>query len=194
MATLDPTVAPRVLADTIAGTGIRDALLVAGGAGLVGLSAQVSVPLPFTPVPLTMQSFAVLLVGASLGWQRALPSMLLYLGIGAAGVPWFAEASSGFGGPSFGYILGFVLAATVVGRLAEARADRNPISTVATMVLGSALIYTVGVPWLAASLDVGIGKALSQGLVPFLVGDLIKAAAAGALLPGAWRLVDHRTR
>ena len=194
MTTLNPTLTPRVLADTVAGTRVRDAILVVAGASLVGLAAQVAVPLPFTPVPLTMQTFAVLLVGAGLGWQRALPSMLLYLGVGSLGMPWFAEGESGFGGASFGYVIGFVLAVTVVGRLAQARADRRPLTTFATMVLGSALIYTVGVPWLAVSLDVGLGKAISLGLVPFLFGDLIKAVAAGALLPGAWALVNRGNR
>ena len=192
MTTLNPSIAPRVLADTIAGTRVRDALLVVGGAILVGLSAQVSVLLPFTPVPFTMQTFAVLLVGAGLGWQRALPSMLLYLAAGSVGVPWFAGGSSGFGGASFGYIVGFILAAAVVGRLAEARADRKPLSTFATMVLGSGIIYAVGVPWLAVSYDVGLGRAISLGLVPFLVSDLLKAAAAGLLLPGTWWLVGRR--
>jgi biotin transport system substrate-specific component len=192
MTTLNPSIAPRVLADTIAGTRVRDALLVVGGAILVGLSAQVSVLLPFTPVPFTMQTFAVLLVGAGLGWQRALPSMLLYLAAGSVGVPWFAGGSSGFGGASFGYIVGFILAAAVVGRLAEARADRKPLSTFATMVLGSGIIYAVGVPWLAVSYEVGLGRAISLGLVPFLVSDLLKAAAAGLLLPGTWWLVGRR--
>jgi biotin transport system substrate-specific component len=192
MTTLNPSIAPRVLADTIAGTRVRDALLVVGGAILVGLSAQVSVLLPFTPVPFTMQTFAVLLVGAGLGWQRALPSMLLYLAAGSVGVPWFAGGSSGFGGASFGYIVGFILAAAVVGRLAEARADRKPLSTFATMVLGSGIIYAVGVPWLAVYYDVGLGRAISLGLVPFLVSDLLKAAAAGLLLPGTWWLVGRR--
>ena len=192
MTTLNPSIAPRVLADTIAGTRVRDALLVVGGAILVGLSAQVSVLLPFTPVPFTMQTFAVLLVGAGLRWQRALPSMLLYLAAGSVGVPWFAGGSSGFGGASFGYIVGFILAAAVVGRLAEARADRKPLSTFATMVLGSGIIYAVGVPWLAVSYEVGLGRAISLGLVPFLVSDLLKAAAAGLLLPGTWWLVGRR--
>ena len=192
MTTLNPTFAPRVLADTIAGTRVRDALLVVGGAILVGLSAQVSVLLPFTPVPFTMQTFAVLLVGAGLGWQRALPSMLLYLAVGAAGVPWFADGASGVNAPSFGYIVGFILAATVVGRLAEARADRMPVSTFATMLLGSAIIYAIGVPWLAVSLKLGLGEALSLGLVPFLISDVLKAAAAGLLLPGTWWLVGRR--
>lgn len=183
---------PLVLADLVAGSRVRDLALVVAGAGFVGVSAQIAIPLPFTPVPLTMQTFAVLLAGAALGWQRAIPSMLLYLVAGAAGVPWFAEGSSGTAAPSFGYIVGFILAAAVVGRLARSGADRTPARTFALMALGSAMIYLVGVPWLAVALDVGIAEAVSLGLTPFLAGDAIKALLAAGLLPGAWRLVGDR--
>lgn len=194
MTSLAPTARPLVLADLVAGSRLRDVALVAGGAGFVGLSAQVAVPLPFTPVPLTLQTFAVLLAGAALGWQRAVPSMVLYLGVGAAGVPWFAAGTSGTAAPSFGYIVGFVLAAAVVGRLAGSGADRTPLRTFALMALGSAVIYLVGVPWLAASLGVGPTEAVALGLTPFLVGDAIKALVAAGLLPGAWRLVGRQGR
>jgi len=186
---------PLVLADLVAaGSRAREVALVVAGAGLVGICAQVSVPLPFTPVPLTLQTFAVLLAGAALGWQRAVPSMLLYLVAGAAGVPWFAAGSSGTAAPSFGYIVGFVLAAAVVGRLAGSGADRTPVRTFALMVLGSALIYLVGVPWLAVALDVGAAEAVALGLTPFLAGDAVKALLAAGLLPGAWRLVGDQRR
>jgi len=181
-----------VLADVVPGAWVRDAALVLGGAGFVGLASQLSVPLPFTPVPLSLATFAVLLVGAGLGWQRALPSMLLFMGAGMAGVPWFADASSGWAMPSFGYIVGYVAAATLVGHLARSGADRTALRTFALMTLGSLTIYAFGVPWLAASLDVGLGQALMLGVVPFLVGDLIKTAAASALLPAAWSWVDRR--
>ena len=185
---------PFVLADVIATSRLRDAAVILGGAAFVGLSAQMAVPLPFTPVPLTMQTFAVLLAGAALGWQRAILSMLLYLVAGAAGVPWFAEGTSGTAAPSFGYIMGFVLAAAVVGRLAGAGGDRTPLRTFALMVLGTALIYAVGVPWLAVSLDLGIAKAVALGMTPFLAGDAIKAALAAGLLPGTWLLLQRRGR
>jgi len=191
MAMLNPTLAPRVLADTVPGRRVRDVALVVGGAGLVGLAAQVAVPLGFTPVPLTLQSLAVLLVGASLGWQRALPSMLLYLAVGLAGVPWFASGTSGYPVATFGYILGFVIAATVVGRLAEARADRKPLTTFATMLLGSAVIYAFGAPWLAVATGTGLGETIVQGVLPFLFTDAIKAAIAGGLLPTVWWLVGR---
>jgi len=191
MAMLNPTLAPRVLADTVPGRRVRDVALVVGGAGLVGLAAQVAVPLGFTPVPLTLQSLAVLLVGASLGWQRALPSMLLYLAVGLAGVPWFANGAGGYPVATFGYILGFVIAATVVGRLAEARADRKPLTTFATMLLGSAVIYAFGAPWLAVATGTGLGETIVQGVLPFLFTDAIKAAIAGGLLPTVWWLVGR---
>jgi len=193
MTVLSPSMNRGVLADVVPGAGVRDAALVVGGAGFVGLASQLSVPLPFTPVPLSLATFAVLLVGAGLGWQRALPSMLLFMGAGMAGVPWFADTSSGWAMPSFGYIVGYVAAATLVGHLARSGADRTPLRTFALMTLGSLTIYAVGVPWLAVSMDWGVGKALTLGLVPFLVGDLIKTAAAGALLPAAWSWVDRRS-
>ena len=183
---------PLVLADLVAGTRVRDLALVAGGAATVGVAAQVAVPLPFTPVPLTLQTFAVLLVGAALGWQRAIPSMLVYLAAGSAGLPWFAEGSSGVAAPSFGYIVGFVLAAGVVGRLAGSGADRTPVRTFALMALGSALIYAVGVPWLAVALGVSLGEAVALGLTPFLVGDALKSLLAAGLLPATWRLTGRR--
>jgi biotin transport system substrate-specific component len=186
--------APLVLADALPGQRVREVALVVGGACFVGLAAQLSFPLPFTPVPVTGQTLAVLLAGAALGWQRALPSMLLYLLVGMAGVPWFADGASGTAAPSFGYILGFVAAATLVGRLAGAGADRTPVRTVALMVLGNAVIYLFGVPWLAASLDVSLAQAVSLGVVPFLLGDAVKVAIAAGLLPAAWRLVDRTSR
>lgn len=180
---------PAVLADLVAGTRARDAALVLGGAGLVGLAAQVSVPLPGTPVPLTLQTLAVLLVGASLGWRRALPSLALYAAAGAAGVPWFAGGGSGVAMASFGYVLGFVVAATVVGRLAEQHGDRTVARTVGTMLLGSLAVYAVGVPVLMAATGMDLGAALDAGVVPFLVGDAIKLALAAGVLPAAWSLV-----
>ncbi len=186
------TARPVVLADVLPGGLARDAALVLGGAVFVGLTAQLSFPLPFTPVPVTGQTFAVLLVGLSLGWQRALPSMLLYLVAGAAGVPWFAEGARGVGFPTFGYVVGFVLAAAVVGWLAARGSDRtrNPVRTCALMVLGNLVIYLVGVPWLAAALDVSLTKAVALGVTPFLLGDALKVALAAAVLPATWRLVD----
>ncbi|MDQ1711206.1 MAG: biotin transport system substrate-specific component [Frankiaceae bacterium] len=184
---------PLVLADLVPRHAVRDVTLVVAGAAFVGLAAQVSFHIPGTPVPVTGQTFAVLLAGAALGWWRALLSMALYLLAGAAGLPWYAAHGSGWGGPSFGYVVGFVLAATVVGYLAGRGGDRTPLRTFATMAAGTLLIYAVGVPWLAASLHVGLGKAVALGARPFLGGDALKAAAAAGLLPAAWRLVSRST-
>jgi biotin transporter BioY len=179
---------PLVLGDLLPGTLVRDAVLVLGGAALVGLTAQVSLPLPGTVVPVTGQTFGVLLVGAALGWRRALPSMALYLLAGMAGMPWFAAHSSGTGAPSLGYVIGFLLAAPVVGALAARGGDRTPLRTVLTMGLGTLLIYAVGVPYLAASLDVSAVRAFELGLRPFLIGDALKVLLAAGLLPAAWTL------
>ena len=184
--------APRVLGDVIPGGLARDAALVVGGSVLTGLAAQVSIPLPFTPVTLTLQTFAVLLVGASLGTVRGVLSMCLYLTAGVAGVPWFSAGTSGAGGASFGYVLGFVLAAALVGRLAERGATRGPVRTAGVMVLGNLAIYAVGVPWLMGVAHVGFVKALSLGVIPFLLGDLVKVAVASGLFPSVWRLAGHR--
>lgn len=189
---LSSSTQPMILADVLPGGLARDAALVVGGAAFVGLAAQLSFPLPFTPVPVTGQTFAVLLAGLSLGWQRALPSMLLYLVAGAVGVPWFAGGGSGVGASSFGYVVGFVVAAAVVGWLAARGSawTRTPVRTCALMVLGNLLIYLVGVPWLAAALDVSLIKAVALGVTPFLLGDAVKVALATAVLPATWRLVD----
>ncbi|MFC4907328.1 biotin transporter BioY [Actinomadura gamaensis] len=181
-----------VLSDLLPGALARDAALVAGSAALVGVAAQISIPLPGTPVPVSGQTFAVLLAGAALGRTRAALGMLLYLAAGVAGVPWFAEHSSGMSMPSLGYVLGFVLAAAVVGRLAERGGDRTPLRTVATMTFGTVLIYLVGVPYLMASLHVGLDKALHLGVTPFLAGDVLKVLLAAGLLPVAWRLAGRR--
>jgi biotin transport system substrate-specific component len=184
--------APRVLGDVIPGGVVRDALLVVGGAAFTALAAQVSIQLPFTPVPLTLQTFAVLLTGAALGSVRGTLSMLLYLLAGVLGAPVFSNHSSGWGGASFGYVIGFVLAAAVVGRLAERGATRGVARTAGVMVIGNLVIYAVGVPWLMAVAQISFTKALALGVLPFLVGDAIKIAVAAGLFPATWRLTGHR--
>jgi biotin transport system substrate-specific component len=182
-----------VLADLIPGALVRDLLLVAAGAGLVGLAAQLVVHLPGTPVPVTGQTLAVLLTGAALGWRRAFAALALYLVAGVVGVPWFAGHTSGAAGASFGYVIGFAVAAPIVGALARRGGDRTPVRTFASMVVGNAVIYLFGVTYLAADLHVGAGTAVHLGLRPFLVGDAVKAVVAAALLPATWKLVE-RTR
>jgi biotin transport system substrate-specific component len=182
-----------VLADLVPGALVRDLLLVAAGAGFVGLAAQVVVHLPGTPVPVTGQTLAVLLTGAALGWRRAFAALALYLVAGVVGVPWFAGHTSGAAAASFGYVIGFALAAPIVGALARRGGDRTPVRTLASMVVGNAVIYLFGVTYLAADLHVGAGTAVHLGLRPFLVGDAVKALVAAALLPSTWRLIE-RTR
>ncbi len=184
-----------VLADLIPGTLVRDVLLVLGFAALTGLSAQISIRLPFTPVPITGQTLAVLLGGMALGAPRAILGVLAYLGIGLIGLPWFAGGAGGWAvvsSDSFGYLLGFILAAAVVGWLAARGFDRGPLRVLLAMVVGNALIYLLGATWLAVDLHLGASQALSLGVTPFLLGDAIKAAVAMGLLPGAWRLAGRR--
>jgi biotin transport system substrate-specific component len=184
---------PRVLADLVPGGIVRDVALVVGSAALVGLSAQVSIPLSFTPVPITLQTFAVLMSGAALGPLRGVAGMLLYLGAGAAGVPWFSEQTSGVGFPSFGYIIGFVLAGGIVGWLARRGMDRSVPGTIGLMVLGNLVIYAIGVPYLAAWLGAPLSTAIEYGLTPFLIGDGLKILLAAGLLPAAWHLTGRRS-
>lgn len=184
----------RVLADVVPGGLVRDAALVVSGAGFVGLLAQFAIPLSFTPVPLTLGTFAVLLMGAALGPLRGLLSVGLYMAAGMAGVPWFAGHTSGYGFPSFGYIIGFVLAGALVGWLAQRGADRTPLKTAGTMVLGNVVIYAVGVPYLMAATGMDLATGVDKGLVPFLIGDGIKVAVAAGLLPAAWKLVQRVER
>ena len=183
---------PRTLGDVVPGGLVRNVALVVGGTLFVALSALVVIPLPFTPVPLSLQTFAVLLTGAALGSRRGALSMVLYLLAGVAGVPWFSAHKSGWAFASFGYVVGFVAAAWLVGRLAEAGADRKPLKTAGMMVLGNVVIYAFGVAGLMAFTGMDLGTALAKGVAPFLVGDLFKIAVAAALLPAAWKLVDSR--
>lgn len=184
---------PIVLGDLLPGTIVRDVALVVGGAALVGLTAQLSIHIPGTPVPVTGQTFGVLLTGAALGWRRSLASTALYLLAGMVGMPWFAGHGSGFHFASFGYILSYVVAAPLVGALAGRGGDRTPLRTVLTMAAGNALIYLVGVSYLAADLHLSAGTAIHEGMRPFLVGDAVKMALAAGLLPATWAFVN-RTR
>jgi len=183
------TARPRVLADLLPGALLRDVLLVVGAAALTGVAAQFFVPL--VPVPITMQTFVVLFAGAALGPWRGGAAMLLYLLAGVAGVPWFANLESGMALASFGYIIGFVPAAMVVGALASRGADRTVGGTVAIMVLGNLIIYAFGVPWLMAWLELPVFLGLEAGLWPFVIGDALKIALAAGLLPLTSRLVGR---
>ena len=177
-----------VLADLVPGARVRDVGLVLAGAGLTGLAAQVAIHTPFSPVPFTLQTLMVLITGAALGTARGLASMAIYLAAGVAGVPWFSEHTSGWGGVSFGYIIGFVAAAGVVGALAKRGADRHVLSTVGLLVAGMAIIYAVGATWLAADAHLSAAQAFDLGVRPFLATDAIKLALAALAFPAAWKL------
>ena len=185
-----PTRPGQVIADLLPVSRVRDAALVAGGAALTGLAAQIAVPVPGSPVPVTGQTFAALLVGTALGTGRGLASLAVYALLGLAGVPWFAEGGSG-ATVSFGYIIGMLLAATVVGALARRGADRSLVRMAGTMLLGEAIIYAIGVPYLALAADMTLTQAIAAGLTPFLLGDALKAALAMGVLPTAWKFVKR---
>jgi biotin transport system substrate-specific component len=160
-------------------------------AGLTALLAQVRVPLGFTPVPITGQTFAVLLAGASLGARLGASSQLLYLAAGAVGFPVFTGGGSGFEyftGATAGYLFGFVLAAALIGRLAERGQDRKVNTAITAFLAGSAVIYVCGAVGLMITAGMDATTAIAQGVTPFVFGDLLKAVAAGLLLPTAWRL------
>ena len=189
MATAVPSSDRLVLADLVPGALVRDAALIGAGAGLTGLAAQVSVHTWLSPVPFTLQTLAVLVTGAALGSVRGVLSMALYLVAGGAGLPWFASHSHGWGGPSFGYIIGFVVAAGVVGELANRGNDRHVLSSLGLLAVGSAIVYVIGAWWLAADLNLSAQKAVDLGVTPFLLTDALKLAIAAVVLPGAWTLV-----
>jgi biotin transport system substrate-specific component len=173
-----------------------DALLALGGAAFVGLAAQVSWHLGFTPVPITGQTFAVLLVGAAYGSALGAASLSLYMLLGIAGVPWYSEQKHGwevFSGATGGYIVGFVVAAAVTGYLSERGWDKRFSSSVAAMLTGSVVIYLCGALWLHHDLHLNWNTTLVDGVYPFVPGDLVKLYLAAAALPAAWKLV-HRIR
>lgn len=152
-----------------------------------GLLAHVAIPLPFTPVPITGQTFGVLLCGAVLGARLGTASMLAYIAEGAIGLPVFATAP---GVATYGYLAGFVVAAFLVGWLADRGWTKDLPHTVTAMVLGEVAIYALGLAWLARF--VPASTVLALGLFPFLIGDAIKLAMAAAVLPAGWRLSRRR--
>ena len=189
MTTLAPTIYTRTFPR--AAGWLRDAVLIVLGALLVALLAQVKIALPFTPVPLTGQTLAVLLVGAALGSKRGAASMLFYIALGALGMPVFAGGQSGLAylsGATLGYLVGFVIAAYVIGLLAERGLERSVRTSLIPFFVGTIIIYVCGVTWLTLVLG-SLSKAIAGGLLPFLLGDALKAVAAALMLPGAWKFV-----
>ncbi len=173
---------------------VTDTLLVAGGAVFIALFAQLYFYLPFTPVPVTGLTFGVIVIGAAMGFVRGLLATALYVLLGVAGAPVYADATFGIDvllGVTGGYLVGSVLAAALTGWLAEKAWDRKVVSAIPAMLLGELVIFVVGVGWLMVVLDVGLTTGLELGFVPFIIGEVVKLTAAGLLLPGAWKLVDR---
>lgn len=179
------------------GTWVREVALVGGAVVLTALLAQVSVPVPGSPVPVTGQTLAVMLVGTTMGLRRGTASMALYLLVGAIGLPVFSDGTSGpqvVLGATGGYLVGFVLAAALMGWAAERGWDRTPARTLLLGLAGQALIFSIGVPWLAVAAGLDAAGAIAAGFTPFLLGGAIKGLLASALLPAAWRLVRRDAR
>jgi biotin transport system substrate-specific component len=171
-------------------------VLVTGFAVLTAAAAQMRIPLPFTPVPITGQTFAVLLSGAVLGGTAGAASQALYLLFGLF-LPFYAGGASGWetlSGATGGFLVGFVAAAWIVGKFAEHAQDRSLLTAVPAFLTGTLVIYLFGVPWLAHYLVIGWPEAVGLGATPFVLGDLAKAAVAGVLLPAAWRLTTAARR
>lgn len=169
-------------------------LLVVAAAALTALAAQWRVHLPFTPVPVTGQTFAVLLTGAALGLKLGAAGQLLYVAVGALGAPVFSDGRGGIEmiqGATGGYLIGFIFAAGLVGWMAERHQDRSFPTMFTAFIAGSGLIYIVGVVGLMAATEMDLTTAFANGVAPFLFGDLIKAAGAGILLPAAWKLLGE---
>jgi biotin transport system substrate-specific component len=182
-----PTLATELWPNTDTNRWVRNSVLVIGGSLLLWVTAKAQIP--FWPVPITMQTFAVLLLGAAYGWRLGGAAVLLYLAEGAAGLPVFAKGAgvAYLLGPTGGYLAGFLVAVLVVGWLAQRGWDRSPITTVAAMLIGELIIFWLGVTWLAHL--IGVDKAIAAGVTPFLWGETAKIALATAILPTTWSLL-----
>ena len=197
--------APGTLLNTVAGTAALDRgvrlLATLAVTGLTALAAQISIPLPFTPVPFTLQPMVVLLGGAALGARLGMMSQVLYLALGIAGFPVFAASPLPQGvlrllGPTGGYLMSYPFAAFFTGALAERGFDRNYRTSVLAMGAGLALIFACGVAWLAwftRPVPAGLDAALRTGLYPFLPADIVKICVAAGVMPSIWALLRSRT-
>jgi biotin transport system substrate-specific component len=174
---------------------VRDVALVVAGALLIYLTARIVIPVPGSPVPITGQTFGVLLVGGALGFRRGLIAVALYVLLGVVGLPFFAEGKGGVSviwGATGGYLIGFVVAGALVGRLAELGWDRRIGGALGAMLLGSAVIYAIGLPWLGVVTSSSPARTIELGLAPFLLGDVLKLILAAVLFPVAWWVVGRR--
>ena len=181
----------------------RHVALIVAGALFIALTANISILVPGSPVPLTGQTFSVLIVGGALGMRRGVAATLLYLVLGFF-LPVYAEHASGVAriasvdggtlvlGATGGYLIGFVVASGVVGRLAELGWDRHLAGAVAAMAIGNVIIYVFGIPWLMAATGMTFSAAINAGLLPFVITDLIKLGLAAGVFPIAWWVVGRR--
>jgi biotin transport system substrate-specific component len=175
------------------GSRLRHVALIAIGAALIFASSRFVIPL--TPVPITGQTFGVLLVGGALGFRRGLASVALYVLIGTIGLPFFAEGKGGLQvlqGTNGGYIVGFIVAGALVGRLAELGWDRRILGALGAMAIGNVVIYLFGVPWLMFVAHMDLPTGIAKGLTPFLIGDAVKLILAALAFPAAWWVVGRR--
>lgn len=182
---------PLVLADLVPAVRARNAMLVGLGVLFTALLAQVSVPVPGSPVPITGQTLAVVLTAAALGPMRGVAVQVFYILSALVGLPFYSEASGGVEvvfGATGGYVVGFIPAAYLIGLAARRGADRNPLKAAPLFVAGQAVIFAVGVPWLAVAADLSASQALDAGFYPFIVGGLVKAAVAAGVLGVAWKM------
>jgi biotin transport system substrate-specific component len=170
---------------------LNNILLIFAGSILIALTAKIAVPLPFTPVPITGQTFGVLVVGMALGSNRGALAVIAYLMEGAMGAPVFTSGAS-LTGPTAGYLFGFVPAAFIAGYLAENGWDRNPTSTAMAMLAGNIMIYVPGLVFLGTLLNLTPSKTLALGFIPFFAGDLFKIALAAGLMPLAWKFLGRK--
>jgi biotin transport system substrate-specific component len=184
-----------VLADLVPAVRARDAGLVALGVLFTALLAQVAIPVPGSPVPITGQTLAVVLTAAALGPVRGVAVQAGYIAAAAVGLPFYSEASGGIDavlGATGGYVLGFLPAAYLMGLAARRGFDRRLWQSAPLFIAGQAVIFAVGVPWLALSTGMSASQALDAGFYPFILGGIVKAAVASAVLGGAWALADRR--
>jgi biotin transport system substrate-specific component len=170
----------------------RDAMIALAATGILAISAKIQVP--FYPVPMTMQSLVVLVIGAAFGWRLGAATLMLYLAEGAMGLPVFATGAglAYMMGPTGGYLVGFVAAAALTGYLAERGWTKSVLGTLAAMTIGHAVIFLFGFGWLASL--IGASKAYLGGVAPFYAASLFKTLLGAALLPAAWWLVERARR
>jgi biotin transport system substrate-specific component len=183
-----------VLADLLPASRVREVALVAAGVAVMALLAQVVVPVPGSPVPITGQTLGLVLVATTLGPARSVTVMGLYIAAALVGLPFYSEASGGYEvvvGATGGYVLGFLPAAYLIGRAARLGADRHFLKALPLFVAGQLVVFAVGVPWLALTTGMDAAAAVAAGFTPFLLGGAVKAFVAAAVVPGIWRTLGR---